>query len=95
MDVDHEQYLLGITNEQLYGRDINVSESLEANLSVDDAFEPFRSYFEPEEMRCLALIAHNHMRTLLLSDVPGRSWRRTIFHGPTRRSSSFKTLQTL
>ena len=59
---DHEQYLLGITNEQLYGGDINVSESLEVNLSVDDAFEPFRSYFEPEEMRCLALIAHNHMK---------------------------------
>ena len=42
---DHEQYLLGITNEQLYGGDINVSESLEANLSVDDAFAAISKLF--------------------------------------------------
>ena len=69
---DHEQYLLGITNQQLYGHDIEVSESLEATLSVNDAFEPFQSYFEPEEMRCLALIAHNHMKPAMKAFVEHR-----------------------
>ena len=69
---DHEQYLLGITNEQLYGHDIDVSESLEETLSVNDAFEPFQSYFEPKEMRCLALIAHNHMKPAMKAFVEHR-----------------------
>ena len=69
---DHEQYLLGITNDQLYGHDIEVSESLEATLSVNDAFEPFQSHFEPKEMRCLALIAHNHMKPAMKAFVEHR-----------------------
>jgi len=49
--------LLGLTNEALYAEDENPDEA-------DDFDEDanFDSYYVQEEMRCLALIAHNNMK---------------------------------
>ena len=69
---DHEEYLLGITNEKLYGGEVKKSGVFDAELSVDDAFEAFQSSFKPEEMRCLALIAHNHMKPAMKAFVEQR-----------------------
>ena len=44
----------------------------DAELSVDDAFEAFQSSFKPEEMRCLALVAHNHMKPAMKAFVEHR-----------------------
>ena len=37
-------------------------ENNKSGSSVDLSLEAFQSSFKPEEMRCLALIAHNHMK---------------------------------
>ena len=55
-----EQYLLGVTNEDPDNGEIH--ESLNRKLSLRTKFEPFQSTFMPTEMRCLSLVAHNHMK---------------------------------
>ena len=69
---DNEEYLLGITNEELYGGELRISGHLEAHLEVNDAFESFESSFKPQDMRCLALIAHNHMKPAMKAFVEQR-----------------------
>jgi len=40
-------------------------EEAEIELSIYNQLESFESVYKPEEMRCLALIAHNHMKPAL------------------------------
>jgi len=55
-----EEYLIGVTNKELFGdwHEDNDKNDAEKEKHV----EPFESAFQPEEMRCLALVAHNHMK---------------------------------
>jgi len=36
---------------------------------LKDVSEPFKSAFKPEEMRCLALVAHNHMKPPMMEFI--------------------------
>ena len=38
-----------------------------------DLSEPFKSAFEPKDMRCLALVAHNHMKPAMLDFIETHS----------------------
>ena len=71
--------MLGITNEKLHGGDIKNFPTFqqrtklsESYSSIHDAFETFESSFKPKEMRCLALIAHNHMKPAMKAFVNQR-----------------------
>jgi len=47
--------LLGLTNDALYGEEEEYEEA-------EDEDGDFESFYVPEDMRCLALIAHNNMK---------------------------------
>ena len=68
----HEEYLLGITSERLLGVKFEKACTLDAHFVVDQTFEALQSAFKPEEMRCLALIAHNHMKPAMKAFVEHR-----------------------
>jgi len=50
-------------NESMPGEESD--EEKEIELSIYNTLDPFESVYKPEEMRCLALIAHNHMKPAL------------------------------
>ena len=70
----NQEYLLGVKNEQLYQGEIeeSVIRQKTAEGPVEGIFEPFESFYEPSEMRCLALVAHNHMKPAMRSFVEQR-----------------------
>ena len=37
-----------------------------------EEFKPFESIFTPEDMRCLALVAHNHLKPAMKAFVEER-----------------------
>ena len=57
-----EEYLIGITNKELYGDLVDITEENGNGVEKEKVIEKFDSFFKPEEMRCLALVAHNHMK---------------------------------
>ena len=80
-----EQYLLGVTNEDLDKGEIH--ESLNRKLSLRTKFEPFQSTFMPTEMRCLSLVAHNHMKPAMKVFIEERKellkkFRLTLLQSP-------------
>jgi len=59
----------------LYDRDIKMMESLTKNMIAfqTDLLKPFKSTFAPEDMRCLALVAHNHMKPSMMDFIETHS----------------------
>ena len=55
-----QEYLLGIPIEKLYGGAFRISGNIDSHVPKNDVFESFES----ELMRCLALVAHNHMKSV-------------------------------
>ena len=68
----HEEYLLGITYEGLTGQKLKKTSIVNGRLVVDENPVPLQSAFKPEEMRCLALVAHNHMKPAMKAFVEHR-----------------------
>ena len=70
----NEEYLLGVKNEKLYGGELDESviRREAEHVTAASVFETFESVFEPSEMRCLALVAHNHMKPAMQSFVEQR-----------------------
>ena len=52
----------------------------ESNEDIENTLKPFESAFKPEEMRCLALIAHNHMKPAMQAFVKQRQELLKKFH---------------
>ena len=79
------EYLIGVTNEELYKNDAtgrflkwekrHYSNHLKINLiecEMVEEFKPFESIFTPEDMRCLALVAHNHLKPAMKAFIEER-----------------------
>lgn len=69
---NQQEYLLGIPIEKLYGGAFRISGNKDSHVPKNDVFESFESEFKPEEMRCLALVAHNHMKPAMKTFVEYR-----------------------
>ena len=79
-----QEYLLGVTNKQLFSDDVELEEDVEngtdegnledAEEEMDESnvFKPFESCFLPLEMRYLALVAHNHMKPAMKAFIDQR-----------------------
>ena len=59
----NQEYIIGVTNKELFKDELySLEEDIEEGSEEGTVFENFQSLFKPDEMRCLALVAHNNMK---------------------------------
>ena len=71
----NEECFIGVRKEEIYRAELDesmVNESRRISEESTNNFKPFESLFKPSEMRCLALVAQNHMKPAMEDFVEQR-----------------------